>query len=360
MFTFPRSEDAALYISVIIDVAHNTIGAFCISILRPDQPPGFGLSNITGSSGEFVTKAAKVLRQILKHSPNPRTQVYTYSTSERSAIISHLIKAALSTDPEHESNGDIRLCLGALCEGVTLLCTSFQPLILSGVLLSFLSKRGTLSKKFLQICCERLGLAHDGTVEVLRKRVEAEQRRLAEMGGRVGDELHKREVGQLGKIVTLKREIERLVSLPIPGFVDLPQTAEVLLSGRVKCKSDDVIFGEWAKQRAAGTKPMWGESLKDRNRCMRLLVDNIRHRIERAGLTQQVLLNEAKTLEVEMMDICRSAKLRKIMFMLQVGRFVVIFVQTTDSICSLRSLFACKLYGRTAWMGAQMHHFCAM
>jgi hypothetical protein len=316
--TFPRGEDAAVYISVIVDLAHNTIGAFCISIQRPDQPPGIGLNNITGSSGDFVLKAARVLRDILKYSPKTRTQVYTYSPNERSVIMSHLIQTALLTDADDERNGDIRLCLGALCEGTTLLLTSFQPLILSGVLLSFLSKRNALSKKSLQTCCERLGLSDEGTIEVLRKRIEGEQRRLAEIGGRAGDELHKREVGQLGKIVVLKREIERLISLPIPGFVDLPQTAQALLPGKTTCKSDDVIYGEWVKRRRAATKPVWEEGLKDRNRCMRALVGNIRQRVGKAGLTERVLLNEAKPLEVGMMDICRSEKLRKLMFMLQV------------------------------------------
>lgn len=232
--------------------------------------------------------------------------------------MSHLIQAALSADAEGDMNSNIRLCLGALYEGSALLLTSFQPLILSGVLLSFLSKRNVLSKKSLQTCCERLGLAHDGTAEVLRKRIEVEQKRLAEMGGRAGGKLQKREVGQLGKVVVLKREIERLISLPIPGFVDLPRTAEALLSGRMKCESDDVIFGEWAKRCTTATKPGWEEGLKDRNRCMHALVDHIRQRIQKAGLTQQVLLNEARPLEVGMMDICRSEKIRKLTFMLQV------------------------------------------
>lgn len=50
---------------------------------------------------------------------------------------------------------------------------------------------------------------------------------------------------------------------------------------------------------------------------MRLLIENVRQRIRNAGLTEQILLNEAKALEVGMMDICESEKLRKLMFMLQ-------------------------------------------
>jgi hypothetical protein len=232
--------------------------------------------------------------------------------------MAHLIQAALSTDANDDRAADIRLCLGALCEGTSLLLTSFQPVLLSGVLLSFLSKRNALPKKSLQVCCERLGLSHEGTVEVLRKRIETEQRRLAEMGGRAGDELHRREVGQLAKVVVLKRELERLLSLPIPGFIDMPQTAQSLLSGKMKCESDDVLFGEWAQRGTGKRSPAWEQGLKDRNRCMRALVQNVRQRVEKAGLTTQILLNEAKPLEVGMMDICESPKLIKLMFMLQV------------------------------------------
>jgi len=233
--------------------------------------------------------------------------------------MAHLIEAALSTDVKEDRTDDIRLCLGALCEGTALLQTSFQPPLLSGVLLSFLSKRSALTKKSLQTCCKRLELSQEGTVEVLRKRIEMEQRKWAEIGGRAGDELHRREVGQLGKVVVLKREIERLLSLPIPGFIDLPQTAQVLLPRRMRCESDDVLFGEWAQRdRARRKSSVWEQGLKERNQCIRALVENVRRRVEKAGLTTQILLNEAKPLEVGLMDICESPKLKKLTFMLQV------------------------------------------
>lgn len=232
--------------------------------------------------------------------------------------MSHLIQTALSKDSQAKTK-DIRLCLGALCEGTSLLLTTFQPQILSGVLLSFLSKKNNLKKDSLQVCCQRLGLDDEGTVDSLRKRIETEHKRLAEIGGRAGDELHRREVGQLGKVVVLKREIERLISLPIPGYVDLPQTAELLLAGKKTCKSDDVLFGEWTQRDSTTSTEPWVAGLRDRNRCMRALVNNVRQRIRDAGLTEKILLNEAKALEVGMMDICESDKLRKLMFMLQVS-----------------------------------------
>lgn len=272
-----------------------------------------------GSAKEFVPKVSGLLRKLLKEARDKRIQVYTYSTAERSAIISHLIKVALSDQSSADMNEDIRLCLGALCEGTSLLMTTFQPVIMSGVLLSFLSKKNALSKNALQNCCERLGLTAEGTIEELRKRIEAEQRRLAEIGGRAGDDITRREVGQLNKVVVLKQEVERLLSLPIPGFVDLPQTAEVLLGkGKAVCLTDDALFGAWSDKRKPSSSEKWKQGLKDRNRCMKLVAENIRKRISEANLTDRILLNEAKALEVGMMDVCTTPELRKLMFMLQV------------------------------------------
>ncbi|KAG8771648.1 hypothetical protein FRC16_005878, partial [Serendipita sp. 398] len=61
----------------------------------------------------------------------------------------------------------------------------------------------------------------------------------------------------------------------------------------------------------------WESGLKERNKCMRAVVQNMRQRIKDADLTEKVLLNEAKPLEVGMIDLCESEKLRKLLFMSQ-------------------------------------------
>lgn len=255
-----------------------------------------------------------LLRDIRTDAPAAaRTQIYTYSTSERDAIISHLISAAVS---DTYSPDDIRLCLGTLCEGASLLLTDYQPLILSGVLLSFLSKKNSLKLQQLKTCCQRLGLDDTGTAEVLRVRIEAEQKRLAGTADSVECAPRRREVGQLGKIVVLKQEIQRLIALPIPGYTELPQTAEALLFGaNIRCASDDELFALWNSHDEPGLKA----GLRARNRCMRALVRNLRDRITQNGPIEKILLNEAKPLEDGMMALCHSEPLRKLLFMLQVS-----------------------------------------
>ncbi|KAG8798086.1 hypothetical protein FRC17_007565, partial [Serendipita sp. 399] len=268
--------------------------------------------------------------------PDFRIQVYTYSPAERLAIINHLIKAALRSTPRnedevHQRKGvyeeDIQLCLDTLCEGTATLKTLFQPHLLSGALLSFLSKKNTLSKAELVTCCKRLGLNTDGTAEELRSAIAEEQKTWAETGRRLNG-VDGREVGQLGKVVVLKKEVERLFALPIPGFVDLPQTVEVLVTDRpvekkLSCASDDVLFGAWSNANngsgngGGGGIIDWETGLKARNKCMRAVVDNVRKRIADAGLTDKVLLNEAKKLEKGMSKLCVNDRLGKLFLMLQ-------------------------------------------
>jgi hypothetical protein len=255
-----------------------------------------------------------LLRRVQTDHPTKRTQIYTYSPPERGVIISHLINAAVS---DTNSPDDVRLCLGTLCEGASLLLTDYQPFILSGVVLSLLSKKNSLKLQHLKTCCQRLHLDDTGTVDVLRARIEAEQKRLAGAAEFANSAPRRREVGQLAKVVVLQQEIQRLIALPIPGYTDLPQIAQVLPFGaNIRCASDDELFAAWSSHDEAKLKV----GLEARNRCMRVLVRNIRDRIALSGPVEKILLNDAKPLEkTGMLDLCRSKPLRKLLFMLQVS-----------------------------------------
>jgi len=286
---------------------------------------------IVGSAREFVPAISDLLRRIQTDAPAARTQIYTYSSPERGAIISHLISAAVSGT---YSSDDCGLCLGTLCEGASLLLTDYQPLILSGVLLSFLSKKNGLKFRQLKTCCKRLQLDDTGRAEVLRARIEAEQRRLA---GAAESAPRGREVGQLGKVVVLKQEIQRLIALPIPGYIDLPQTAEALLHGAdIGCASDDEVFAAWSTHDEAKLK----RDLAARNRCMWALVRKVRDLIAASGPVEKLLLNEAKPLEGGMLALCHSKPLGKLLFMLQVS--LELDLELVTDIRSLKFLYDCK------------------
>jgi hypothetical protein len=142
------------------------IAAFCISIFPSIALPP-SLEPIHGDSGSLIPALAHLIRTILALrqtlTPVPRTQFYIFSPSEQVTLQTHLIDSALTSPP---SDPDIRLCIGALAEGASLLQTTFQPLILSGAL------------KFLNA-----ELRKEGTTEQLRIRLQDEVLRLQAEGG---------------------------------------------------------------------------------------------------------------------------------------------------------------------------------
>ena len=328
-----------------MDVGKNTLASFCASSFAPVDPFA---PPIVGSAREFVPGVSALLRRIQTDAPAARTQIYTYSSPERGAIITHLISAAVSGT---YSSDDIRHCLGTLCDGASLLLTDYQPLILSGVLLSFLSKKNGLKLRQLKTCCKRLQLDDTGTAEVLRARIEAEQKRLAGAAESAESAPRRREVGQLGKVVVLKQEIQRLIALPIPGYIDLPQTAEALLHGaNIRCASDDELFAAWSTHDEAKLK----RDLAARNRCMRALVRNVRDRVAASGPVEKLLLNEAKPLEDGMVALCHEKTLGKLLLMLQVSLEPDLGLVT--DVRSLKLLYDYKNYGITDWRAVPMHH----
>jgi len=240
--------------------------------------------------------------------PAPRTQFYIFSLAEHSLLQRHLIETALTFTLQD----DIRLCIGALSEGASLLSTAFQPLVLSGAFLDFLGKKGARKKAELQMCLERLGLSSEGTVEQLRLRVTEEIERLKREGGRLTAGSSRMELGHLPRVVVVAREIERLLALPIPGYWDLPECASSLLSQNPECPSDDDLFLDHKEGRSIQVNI----GLQKRNWCIHEVVQNVRVRVASAT----ILVNEARVLSAEFMDICRQEHLRKLFFMQQVRR----------------------------------------
>jgi hypothetical protein len=214
---------------------------------------------------------------------------------------------------------DIRLCIGALSEGASLLATAFQPLVLSGALLDFLGKKGARKKAELQACLDRLGLSVDGTVEQLRSRITEEVGRLKREGGRLNTGSVRMELGQLPRVVIVAREIERLLALPIPGYWDLPECASSLLRRDPKCPSDDDIFFDYKEGRSVLVKI----GLQKRNWCIHEIMQNLRVRVTACTTTGRpgLLVNEARVLTADFMDICRQEHIRKLFFMQQVRRY---------------------------------------
>jgi hypothetical protein len=273
----------------------------------------------------LIQTLASVIRYIISlHSesrPAPRTQFYVFTPGEQSALQDHLINAASITSDadETEAQTDLRLCIGALSEGASVLSTSVQPLVLSGALLDFLGYKDCWSEEEMKICLERLGLSSDGSTGQLRARIQDKIRKLKAEGGRSpAGENSNPELGQLPRIVVVKREVERLLALPVPGYWDLPECAAALLPVDPHCPSDEDIFIQYRYQ----ALEIVDASLEMRNRCISDVLRCLRTRVsDRSTGGPELLLNEARVLTPRFMDLCKQPQLRKLFFMQQVCSF---------------------------------------
>ncbi|KAJ7030016.1 P-loop containing nucleoside triphosphate hydrolase protein [Mycena alexandri] len=313
-YTCPRREDIAVVISLVVDPASSTggIAAFCISVFS--SIPTFQPEPFHGSEATFLPTLTSILRRILALNdtvrPVPLTQFYVFSAGEQTALQAHLIDSALTST----SDSDIRVCLGALAQGVSLLQTTFQPLLLSGALLSFMSKG---RKAELQAYLDRMGLhvSTAGTVEALRQRIQQEIQRLQDEG-RSTDDDKRTELGQLPRVVVLKREVENLLALPVPGSWDLAQCAFTLLppsSMDRKCPTDEEVFDSYKK--GEGSREALEDKLEQRNSSIYSVLQSMRTRLSASG--QKLLVNDARKLTANFMDICKEEHLRKLFFMQQ-------------------------------------------
>jgi hypothetical protein len=226
----------------------------------------------------------------------------------------HIINAALTSAA---SETDIRSCIGALSQGASLLQTAFQPLLLSGALMSFLAK-GRKQKPDYQRCLARLGLSTEGTAEVLRKRLEGEVHKIQAKVNSGDDENRQKAFGQLPKVVVLKKEVERQLALPVPGYWDLPECVNQLQNqlrvNTLPCPNDEEILMAYKKNEDT---VVLDSLLSQRNRNMFDVLKALRlYAVSTTG--NSLFVNEAKKITTKFMDFCIQPQIRKLFFMQQV------------------------------------------
>lgn len=267
-------------------------------------------SSAYGPEKDLIPKLATLIRSIDALQHRSTTQFYVWSTVEQSLLQSHIVNSALSSSANID---DVRVCIGTLAQGASLLQTTFQPLVLSGALLAFLGK-GKRTKAEYKACLERMELPTEGTMEVLRKRIDNEIRRLQNQPTPGGTEDRQKELGQLQRVVILKREIERQLALPIAGYWDLPECASILLSYATDCPDDEQIFMAYKK---VASDESLVHLLARRNQCIYTILQDLRTRtVSPAG--HSLLVNEGRELSMRFLDVCAEPHLRKLFFMQQV------------------------------------------
>lgn len=309
-YTCPRKEDIAICISVVNDPSSPGVGGnyFCVTCFSQHHdiclPPP-----IYTSKEDFIPKLANLIQTIVASTQT--CQFYVWSTAEHGLLQAHIINAALTSSADE---ADIRLCIGALTQGASLLQTSFQPLLLAGALLSFLGKNRTLETDY-QKCLSRLGLSIEGTSSVHRKRLEEELRRLQDSCTNTGtQEARQKELGQIPRVVILKKEIGRQLSLPVPGYWDLPDAVVQLLpTSNSVCPNDDQILVAYQSKETNALNTL----LSRRNEFFHDVLNELRRRaVSTTGHT--LFVNEAKRPSTKFMDFCTQPHIRKLFFMQQV------------------------------------------
>jgi hypothetical protein len=299
------------------DPGSSRIPWFCLSIFSHDEK--FAAPSVLGTHEDLVPTLASSITRIIElqtaYQHKPRTQFYTFSSGEEAALQRHLINEALAADARDEKlQAAIRTCVGTFSEGAGILATSFQPVVLGGALLDFLSNESHGIEE-LKRCLERLGLPSKGTANDLRLRIRREGDTLKENAGRVRGNDKRPELGQLPRIVPLEREVQRLLALPIPGYWDLPECARVMLPEEPRCLNDEEIFRLFRNKAMSEIQI----ALQERNRCIYRLLQDLRSRVSTQSTEQpDLLVNEARVLSATCMDLCRQNHLRKLFFMQQV------------------------------------------
>ncbi|PPQ78064.1 hypothetical protein CVT26_015466 [Gymnopilus dilepis] len=307
----PSREDIAIVISVIDDPSSPAKGAKYFSITVHSEKACIVRSPVfTSSSIGLISKLGNLIRSIQSLRPQRTCQFYVWSSSEYHTLQNTIIEAALTSNLPRE---DIAACIGTLSEGASLLYTTFQPLLLSGALLSFLTYRNQ-SRIECETCLDRMGLSTEGTIESLQERLRDGIRKLQEAGRSSDPEGRRAELGQLSHVVVLKREIKRQLALPIPGHWDLQECVHLFLPSADPCPSNDEILVAFKN---VGTDDEYlHELLNYRNRMIYHVLQAFRNYATTINGTPY-LVNEAKVLSPQFMDICKEEQMRKLFFMQQ-------------------------------------------
>ncbi|KAJ7490410.1 hypothetical protein B0H11DRAFT_2156635 [Mycena galericulata] len=280
-FTLPRREDIAVVISLIVDPSASKQGIAFFFISVHSSIPSFQPDSVHGPGALFITALSTVLRDILVLNavvePVPLTQFYVFSPGEYTVLQDHFINRALTTVPG--SREDLRLCI------------------------DFMSS-GNWSAPELRTHLERMGISISGTPDELRQRIEGEIQRLRE-----------EELGQLPRVVILKHQIEALLALPVPGYWDLTECALTILppsSVDRFCPSDEELYDAY---KMSGSLDLLKDKLARRNASIYAVLQNTRARLSASGIG--LLVNDARVLSSNFMDICKEDTLRKLFFMQQ-------------------------------------------
>ncbi|KAJ3122974.1 hypothetical protein HK098_002310 [Nowakowskiella sp. JEL0407] len=347
----PKSEDVAVFFTVLIDPEYERIYTFAISaietntngqqrcffdesiVLNPESERH--VANFDSIVHQHLTVLIRKLSDIKKYSDSLRVQFYTFGNEEVNAItkliIDHACRNSDEINLDSEVETDDAVCIGALIDHSDALLTTIQPDLLgSGNLIGSIEKKKQKIIDYLRLFGGK-DVDTTGTVAVLTERL---QKCILEQST-----MNHGLARNLPKIVSVYDSIRSTLALPTPGFYGISECAELLLhidSQQAENLSSEAIFS--AYQRGLYEDVM--EFGRKRTDIGYRLVKDVRKRVLGYCLRnktpiESILVNDATDFRIVYLDICSNVLIRKLMFMVQfemVSRMQKLAIQrSTDS-----------------------------
>ena len=301
MLHFPRNEDYAVIISLVLDAESTSSSPillmFDLAVFRNGH---YHVDNLTASGStphELIESLAAIIKSISSRDPRPRTQFYCFSSSEVAAINQILVEMSI-----HSESEDVCTCVGALVELPHALLSTIQPELLENALYgSWKKENGTSLEEQLS----ELNLNNRGPVSKL-------QQNLKEVI--VSDNPSLRRVP---KIVCIQETMSELVALPGPGYTNLQHCVSNLL-GNCSIPSDDELY-ILAKQK----KGMLKVKLRAKTMVLHRVIRSLLYVIGKYSKDNisKILVNEAPRVSYSYIQLCKDPNLRKLIFMHEVCSF---------------------------------------
>jgi hypothetical protein len=302
-FHFPQDEDYAVIISLVLDPqslsSQPELLAFDITVFYGKVFDWtLSVESAENVVDNFISSLSGILSRILNESPSARTQLYCFSSAERSAINEIIVYKALS-----ESSQDteaLRICIGAVVDIPLALLTKLPPELLDNALYRSWAKA---SREQLENHLSDLSLDTTGSLQDLQDRLVAAMT--------AGNPSPRR----LPKVICLHSTIRDLLVVPSTGYITLQDCADSLL-GHCSVPGDDELYS-LARD---NEQDMLKVKLRARGMTVHRIITRLRDvlKTECQGDLRGILLNDGCPLTPAYPQLCRDLNLRKLIFMHEV------------------------------------------
>ncbi|KAJ3069390.1 Tripartite DNA replication factor [Podochytrium sp. JEL0797] len=298
-FTFPPSEDHAVFFSVLKDPETDaTVGISLLHTISPNQTELYHKTFLGPTlCSDFITALSTRIRHLLSLTPTPCVQFYIFSQTEHQTLMTALLE---SFHPP-STRTDAQLCITTLLDHPSVLLTPFLPplLMTKQHLLGSLSSKRKLDLQWYLRLLEHTDSVPVGTVDTLKAGIAA----VVEDGVAVA---------WVPRVVVVEKVVKGTVAVPV-SRVTLESCARLLWVDGEEVESADEVYVSWKRGKLRDVE----EALRRRARAVGGICCGIRECIAREFRVEKVLVNELAPFAVVELDICKDPVLSRLLFQTQ-------------------------------------------